>query len=184
VAWVSVLKDILMVFAVVAIGDWHPQYLLWRGSAPCSPRSRMRTPAHLTMPGATANLGHTWYISTVLLTCARLLSCGRISSDPTFTAKSSDTLRRNAVMMPLYTLTLAFILFAGFTAVLVVPGWPNGDLALLTVVRQEFSALVPGRGWRSRCAHRHGARFHFHSERLPPYSPRIYTTHLRACDDG
>ena len=25
-------------------------------------------PAHLTMPGATANLGHTWYISTVLLT--------------------------------------------------------------------------------------------------------------------
>jgi SSS family solute:Na+ symporter len=40
--------------------------------------------------------------------------------------------------MPLYTLTLAFILFAGFTAVMVVPGLANGDLALLTVVRKSF----------------------------------------------
>jgi SSS family solute:Na+ symporter len=56
----------------------------------------------------------------------------------TFTAKSADTLRRNAVVMPLYTLTLAFIFFAGFAAVLIVPGLSNGDLALLTVVRQSF----------------------------------------------
>jgi SSS family solute:Na+ symporter len=55
-----------------------------------------------------------------------------------FTAKSADTLRRNAVVMPLYTLTLAFVIFAGFTAVLVAPGLPNGDLALLTVVRTSF----------------------------------------------
>jgi SSS family solute:Na+ symporter len=40
--------------------------------------------------------------------------------------------------MPLYTLTLAFIFFAGFAAVLLVPGLSNGDLALLTVVRQSF----------------------------------------------
>ena len=39
-----------------------------------------------------------------------------------FTAKSGDTLRRNAVVMPLYTLTLAFIFFTGFAAFLVVPG--------------------------------------------------------------
>ena len=40
--------------------------------------------------------------------------------------------------MPLYTMTLAFVLFTGFTAVLVVPGLSNGDLALLTVVRRSF----------------------------------------------
>ena len=55
-----------------------------------------------------------------------------------FTAKSGDTLRRNAVIMPLYTLTLAFVFFVGFTAVMVVPGLPNGDLALLTLVRKSF----------------------------------------------
>lgn len=55
-----------------------------------------------------------------------------------FTAKSGNTLRRNAIIMPLYSLTLAFIFFAGFAAVLIVPGLPNGDLALLTVVRGSF----------------------------------------------
>jgi SSS family solute:Na+ symporter len=47
-------------------------------------------------------------------------------------------LRRNAVVMPLYTITLAFIFIVGFTAVLVVPGLPNGDLSLLTIVRKSF----------------------------------------------
>ena len=40
--------------------------------------------------------------------------------------------------MPLYTMTLAFIFIAGFTAVLVVPGLSDGDLALLTIVRKSF----------------------------------------------
>jgi SSS family solute:Na+ symporter len=46
--------------------------------------------------------------------------------------------------MPLYTITLAFIFFVGFTAVLVVPGLPDGDLALLTIVRQSFPAWLLG----------------------------------------
>jgi solute:Na+ symporter, SSS family len=94
-------------------------------------------PAHLTMPGATANLGHTWYISTVLLTSLGFYMWPH-AFGAAFTAKSGDTLRRNAVVMPLYTITLAFIFIVGFTAVLVVPGLPNGDLSLLTIVRKSF----------------------------------------------
>jgi solute:Na+ symporter, SSS family len=89
------------------------------------------------MPGATANMGHTWYISTVLLTSLGFYMWPH-AFGAAFTAKSSDTLRRNAVVMPLYTITLAFIFFVGFTAVLVVPGLPNGDLSLLTIVRKSF----------------------------------------------
>jgi SSS family solute:Na+ symporter len=100
-------------------------------------------PAHLTMPGATSNLGHTWYISTVLLTSLGFYMWPHAFASA-FTAKSGDTLRRNAVVMPLYTLTLAFVFFAGFTAVLVVPGLPNGDLALLTMVRKSFPAWFLG----------------------------------------
>jgi SSS family solute:Na+ symporter len=56
----------------------------------------------------------------------------------TFTARSADTLRRNAVVMPLYSLTLALIFFAGFATVLILPHLTNGDLALLTVARRAF----------------------------------------------
>jgi SSS family solute:Na+ symporter len=136
VAWVSVVKDVLMVIAAIAIGIGIP-WIHFGGIGPMFAALAHARPAHLTMPGATANLGHSWYISTVLLTSLGFYMWPH-SFGATFTAKGADTLRRNAVVMPLYTLTLAFILFAGFAAVLVAPGLPNGDLALLTVVRSTF----------------------------------------------
>ena len=136
VAWVSVLKDVLMVLAAVSIGIGIP-YIHFGGIGPMFAALVRSRPAHLTMPGATTNLGHTWYISTVLLTSLGFYMWPH-AFGASFTAKSSDTLRRNAVVMPLYTITLAFIFFVGFTAVLVVPGLPNGDLSLLTIVRKSF----------------------------------------------
>jgi len=92
---------------------------------------------HLVMPGATRTMGHAWYVSTVLLT-----SCGFYMWPHTFgtafTARSADTLRRNAVLMPLYSITLPLVFFVGFSALIVVPGLADGDLSLLTVVRQGF----------------------------------------------
>ena len=142
VAWISVLKDVLMVFAALSVGIGIP-YVHYGGIAPMFSALAQARPAHLTMPGATANLGHTWYISTVLLTALGFCMWPH-GFGATFTAKSGDTLRRNAVVMPLYTITLAFIFFVGFTAVLVVPGLPDGDLALLTIVRQSFPAWLLG----------------------------------------
>lgn len=136
VAWVSVVKDALMVFAALAIGIGVP-LMHFGGIAPMFAALVHTHPAHLTMPGATANLGHGWFISTVLLTSLGFYMWPH-SFGAAFTARSADTLRRNAVVMPLYTLTLAFIFFAGFAAVLIVPGLGNGDLAMLTVVRQSF----------------------------------------------
>src|SRR5881628_3599219 len=67
VAWVSVLKDVLMVFAALSIGIGIPS-IHYGGIGPMFAALAHARPLHLTMPGATANLGHTWYISTVLLT--------------------------------------------------------------------------------------------------------------------
>jgi SSS family solute:Na+ symporter len=125
-----------MVFAVVTIGVVIPN-IYFGGIGPMFTALAHAHPAHLTMPGASANLGHTWYISTVLLTSLGFFMWPH-QFGATFTAKSSDILRRNAVVMPLYSLSLAFVLFAGFAAVLVVPGLANGDLALLTMVRKSF----------------------------------------------
>jgi solute:Na+ symporter, SSS family len=136
VAWVSVVKDVLMVVAALAIGIGIP-LIHFGGIGPMFAALAHTRPAHLTMPGATANLGHAWYISTVLLTSLGFYMWPH-GFAASFTAKNADTLRRNAVVMPLYSLTLAFIFFAGFATVLIVPGMSNGDLALLTVVRQSF----------------------------------------------
>jgi solute:Na+ symporter, SSS family len=142
VAWVSALKDVLIVFTALVIGIGIPR-IYFGGIGPMFVALAHARPAHLTMPGATTNLGHTWYISTVLMTSMGYFMWPH-AFGATFTAKSGDTLRRNAVVMPLYTLTLALMFFAGFAAVLVVPGLANGDFALLTIVRKSFSPWFLG----------------------------------------
>jgi solute:Na+ symporter, SSS family len=142
VAWVSVLKDFLMLIAAISIGIYVP-HIYFGGIGPMFATLARVKPTHLVMPGATSNLGHAWYISTVLLTAFGAYMWPH-SFGSSFTAKSADTLRRNTVVMPLYNLSLAFILFTGFAAVLVVPGLRNGDLSMLTIVRKTLPAWMLG----------------------------------------
>ena len=57
VAWVSVLKDALMLTAAVAIGIGVP-LLCFGGIGPMFATLAAARPTHLTMPGTTTNLGH------------------------------------------------------------------------------------------------------------------------------
>ncbi len=142
VAWVSVLKDFLTMGAVVAIGVWVPRHFFGGTGRMFAVLAQVH-PAHLTMPGATSKLGHAWFVSTVLLTAMGASMWPHIFG-ATFTARSGDVLRRNAILMPLYAISLVLIFIAGFTAVLVVPGLKDGDLSLLTVVRQTFPPWMLG----------------------------------------
>ncbi len=148
VAWVSVLKDSLMLIAAFCIGlgvPWH----YFGGIRPMFHALIQAKPQHLTMPGSTLNMGHGWYISSVLLSGLGFYMWPHAFGS-VFTAKSGDTLRRNAVIMPLYTITLPLLFFVGYAAILVTPGLKNGDLALLSTVRNTFSpwflGLVGGAG--------------------------------------
>jgi SSS family solute:Na+ symporter len=142
VAWVSVIKDFLLLFSAVFVGIAIP-YIYFHGVGPLFAALIRTRPQHLVMPGSTPDLGHAWYISTVLLT-----SCGAYiwpqSFAASFTARSADTIRRNAVVMPLYAITMPLMLFVGFAAVLVIPDLTNGDLSFLTMVRQTFPAWFLG----------------------------------------
>ena len=142
VAWVSVLKDILLLAAAFAIGIGVP-YHYFGGIGPMFSALLRVKPQHLTMPGSTPNLGHSWYISTVLLTSFGFYMWPHAFGS-SYTAKSGNTLRRNAVVMSLYGITLPLIFFVGYAAILVVPGLKNGDLSLLTVVRKTFPAWFLG----------------------------------------
>ncbi|HEV2326478.1 MAG TPA: sodium:solute symporter family protein [Terracidiphilus sp.] len=142
VAWVSVLKDVLLLGAVVSIGVVIPRH--WFGGiGPMFTALIHAHPAHLTMPAATRTMGHAWYVSTVLLTGLGAFMWPQ-SFGASFTAKSADTLRRNAVLMPFYNLLLPFVVFVGFAAVLVIPGLSDGDLSLLTLVGKTFPAWFLG----------------------------------------
>ncbi len=142
VAWVSILKDFLMLFAAVFIGIGIP-YMYFGGIGPMFKALANANPGHLVMPGATKNMGHAWYISTVLLTSFGFYMWPQLFG-ATFTAKNANTLRRNAVVMPLYTISLPLIFFVGFAAILVIPGLSSGDMSLLTIVRKAYPAWFLG----------------------------------------
>jgi SSS family solute:Na+ symporter len=137
-----VLKDLLMIVAALSVGiivPWH----YFGGVSPLFHALAAAHPAHLVMPGATKTMGHGWFISTVVLS-----ACGFYMWPHTFgaafTARSGEILRRNAIVTPLYTLSLVFILITGFAAVLIVPGLPNGDMSLLVLARKSFPAWFLG----------------------------------------
>lgn len=142
VAWVSVLKDGLMILAAVVIGVYVPVHF-FGGTGGMFRAIAASRPGHLTMPGATTQMGHGWFISSVLLSAVGFYMWPH-TFGAAFAAKSGSTLRRNAIVTPLYTISLVFILFAGFAAVLLVPGLKNGDMSLLVLSRQTFPAWFLG----------------------------------------
>jgi solute:Na+ symporter, SSS family len=141
VVWVSVLKDFLLVAVAVIVGIGLP-YIHFGGIGAMFTELIKAKPGHLTMPGGTTNLTHSWFISTTLVNS--LLFAWPHFFGSIFTAKNGDTVRRNSLIMPFYVMPLALIIFAGCAAILVSPGLANGDLALLTAVRMTFPPWLLG----------------------------------------
>jgi SSS family solute:Na+ symporter len=142
VAWVSIIKDLLLLLTAVFIGFAVPH--IYFGGIGGMFAALVRTkPGHLVMPGATKDLGHPWYVTTVLLISFGFYMWPQYFA-ASFTARSGRILRRNAVIMPLYAITMPLMFFVGFSALLIAPGLSNGDLSLLTVVRKTFPAWFLG----------------------------------------
>jgi SSS family solute:Na+ symporter len=142
VAGMSVLKDLLMIGVVVFVGAEVPR-ILFGGVGPMFARMAAEHPAHLTMPGPVPAFGHSWFISTVLLS-----SLGQViwphSFGSIYSAKSGETLRKNAIILPLYNLTLPFSMFVGYAALLTMPGLGDSNLAFMTLVRTLFPPWLIG----------------------------------------
>jgi SSS family solute:Na+ symporter len=142
VAWASVMKDFLLLFAALFLGFAVPR-IYFGGIGGMFAALAHAKPEHLVMPGATKNLGHSWYLSSVLMTSLGFFMWPQ-NFAASFTARSGKILRRNAIFMPLYSITMPLMIFVGFTALLVLPKLSNGDLALLTIVRNTFPAWFLG----------------------------------------
>lgn len=141
-AWVSVLKDIMMIVAMIVVGIGLP-YHYFGGIGPMFQKLMAEKPGFLQLPGGTPNLNVLWFMSTSLLT-----ACGFYMwphyFNAIFTSKSANTFKKNSIVLPIYQLGLVFVFFAGFTALLIVPGLKNGDLSFLTLVAKTYPTWFLG----------------------------------------
>jgi solute:Na+ symporter, SSS family len=143
-AWASIIKDALVIGALLFVGLAIP--LQFFGSPATLFDQVLRAhPEHLTLGPLTAPKGSLWYVSTVLLTGLGFFS-GPQSIGAIFSAKDENVLRRNAMLLPIYQLIMLLIFFAGFSALLIVPGLkgPAADQSFLAVVSRYYPAWVLG----------------------------------------
>ncbi len=141
-AWVSVIKDVLMIAAVGIVGIGVP-LKYFGGFGKLFRELIARHPGHLVFPGATPNMNTLWVMSTVIVTGAGFYMWPHMVGS-TFSARSEKVLRRNAIIMPVYQLLIFLVFMVGFTALLVVPGLKNGDLAFLTLVQKTYPGWFLG----------------------------------------
>jgi len=141
-AWVSIIKDVLMIAAVVIVGIGVPR--IYFGGHGRMFRALVEShPDHLVFPGATPNLDVLWVMTTALLTGLGFYMWPHIFGSA-FSAKSAETIKRNAVIMPFYQIPILLVFLVGFTALLAIPGLKNGDLAFLELVNKTYPSWFMG----------------------------------------
>jgi SSS family solute:Na+ symporter len=142
-AWVSVLKDSLVILTIVFLAVYLP-LKLFGSYGHLFERIRTEKPEWLTLPGHDSpGLGVLWFMSTCVLNGVTF------TVFPSFVAgylgsRSANTIRRNAIFLPLYSLLLLVPVMLGMAALFVVPNLETSDLALLTMVTRELPAWVVG----------------------------------------
>ncbi len=142
-AWGSVVKDILVLGSVIFAGIFLPIHF-FGSPAHVIDRVLAQRPDWMTLVGSGAN-GPLWFVSTVLLTALGFYMWPQALA-ATYSARNEDTIRKNAIFLPFYQIMLLLVYFAGFTALLVVPGLKASaaDQSFMLVVQQYYPPWVLG----------------------------------------
>lgn len=143
-AWASVVKDVLVIGAVAFAGIVIPVHFFGSWSATID-RVLAARPQALLLPGATAPHGTVWFVSTVMLSAVSFFM-SPASMSATYSARSENALRRNAMLLPLYQIVLLLMMFAGLSASLIVPGLHGTavDRSFLMVAQRFYPPWVLG----------------------------------------
>jgi SSS family solute:Na+ symporter len=155
-AWVSTIKDMLILSVAVFLGIYLPLHYYGSYEAMFSAIEIAR-PGFLALPTRGENV--TWFISSILISLLGFFMWPQVFAS-VYTSQGTRALRMNACTLPLYQLLTVFITFVGFAAILQIPGLTGGDidLALLHLSIKSFdpwfvgvvgsagmlAALVPG----------------------------------------
>jgi SSS family solute:Na+ symporter len=143
-AWASIVKDALVLIGVLFAGVVLPVRFFGSPLGAVDAVLAQR-PHWMTLTGDLSANGVVWFVSTVLLTALGFFMWPQ-SLAAVYSAKSEDTLRRNAIALPIYQLMLLLVYLAGFTALVVLPGLegPAADQSFMLVVQRYYSPWILG----------------------------------------
>ncbi len=137
-AWTAVVKDTAILAVVLFLGIYLPLHY-YGGYGAMFAAIQAAKPGFLALPAQGESL--VWFDSTVLLTALGFYMWPHTFGS-LYTAKEERAFRRNAAMLPLYQLILLFVFFAGFAAILQVPGLKGADIDL-SLLRLSVKTFDP-----------------------------------------
>ncbi|WP_035558342.1 MULTISPECIES: sodium:solute symporter [Burkholderiaceae] len=139
-AWVSSVKDVLILCLVVFLGLFLPIHFY--GSIPA-----MFSSLDSSRPGflaiSSSGFSAVWFSSTIILSALGFFMWPHVFA-ATFTSGGVAILRRNACLLPIYSLLLALVFLVGFTAVGVLPELKGSkaDLSLFALSMQALPSWM------------------------------------------
>ncbi len=144
VAWASLVKDALVLGGVVFAGVWLPIHFFGSPAAVIDQVAAAH-PGWLTLSSDLSPRGTTWFVSTVVLTALGFYMWPQTMA-ALYSAHGEEPIRRNAVFLPLYQLMLLLVYFAGWTALLVIPGLQGAkaDESFMLIVQRYYPPWVLG----------------------------------------
>lgn len=146
-AWVSVLKDVLVIVTLGFLAFYVPQHY-FGGYGPFLDRLVGEKREWLTFPGhggGQSGLGQAWFITTSFLNSLTVVIFPTTVAGY-LGAKDADVLRRNAMWLPAYNVLLFVPMLLGMAALFVVPGLVGAEsnLALFKLVVDSLPAWAVG----------------------------------------
>jgi SSS family solute:Na+ symporter len=143
VASTAVLKDILLMIAVVFFGLYLPIHYF--GSlGGMFEALEIAKPGFLALPGGTKNFDVSWVMSTLVVTSLGFYMWPHFTTN-SFSARNPDVLRHNAIYLPLYQICLLFPMLVGFAALLLLESpLKTPDMAFMTIVQKLFPGWTLG----------------------------------------
>jgi SSS family solute:Na+ symporter len=144
VAWVSVAKDVLVLGAILFAGIVIPVHFF---GSPVNLFTKLREthPDWLTLRSNLLPNGTVWFVSTVLVNAVGFV-CWQHCVAAIYSAKGEASIRRNAMLLPLYLMILVLVFLAGFSALALMPGLKGDDVdqSFMRVVQTHYPAWVFG----------------------------------------
>jgi solute:Na+ symporter, SSS family len=144
VAWVSMVKDVLVLGAILFAGIVIPVHFF---GSPVNLFAKLREahPDWLTLRSNLLPNGTVWFVSTVLVNAVGLV-CWPHGVAAIYSARDEAAIRRNAMLLPFYLMILVLVFLAGFSALLLMPGLKGDDVdqSFLRVVQTHYPAWVLG----------------------------------------
>ncbi len=141
-AWVAVLKDILMISAIV-IGGIVAVVHMPGGLEGIYRTTLAKFPQYLVVGTVPLQKNVTFLISTIIFQSVGLYMIPFIFQY-VFTAGSERVVRRNQMLMPLYMFMYVFLITAAFFCLVTVPGLKNPDDAFMGMIVKHVPGWVVG----------------------------------------